>query len=171
VPEELLQIVDRLGRPVGVAPRRVCHGDSSLIQAVVHLYLFDAQGRLYLQKRSAAKDTYPGCWDTSVGGHLAPGETPEEALVREAREELSLQLSGAQPLASYLFEDEYESEYVFAFRAVVEGQPRPNPQEIEEGGFFGMEQIRDRIAQEPAAFTPHFRRAFRTLLAEGRGGR
>jgi len=165
--EELLQLVDRRGRPAGSAPRRVCHGDPSLIQAVIHLYLFDDQGRLYLQKRSALKDTYPGCWDSSVGGHLAPGESPEQALAREAREELSLEVSSAQPLGRYLMEDSYESEYVFAFRARIDGQLRPNPEEIEEGGFFALEEIRAWIRREPQAFTPHFRKAFRKLLAPG----
>ncbi len=170
--EELLQLVDRRGRPAGSAPRRVCHGDPSLIQAVVHLYLFDARGRLYLQKRSALKDTYPGRWDTSVGGHLAPGESPEQALAREAREELSLVVNAAQPLGRYLLRDAYESEYVFAFRARSDGQPRPNPEEIEEGRFFEPEEIREWIRREPDAFTPHFRKAFRTLLATGgRSGR
>jgi isopentenyldiphosphate isomerase len=171
VSDELLQLVDRRGRPAGSAPRRVCHGDPSLIQAVVHLYLFDAQGRLYLQKRSASKDTYPGCWDASVGGHLAPGESPEQALAREAREELSLEPSGAQPLGHYLLRDSYESEYVFAYRAEGDSRPRPNPEEIEEGGFFALEEIRAWIRREPQAFTPQFRRAFRKLLAGGRRAR
>lgn len=169
--EELLQLVDRRGRPAGSAPRRVCHGDPSLLQAVVHLYLFDARGRLYLQKRSAAKDAYPGRWDTSVGGHLAPGESPEQALAREAREELSLVVNAAQPLGRYLLRDSYESEYVFAFRARSDGQPRPNPEEIEEGRFFEPEEIRAWIRREPEAFTPHLRRAFRRFLAGGRRAR
>ncbi len=165
--EELLQLVDRRGRPTGSAPRRVCHGDPSLIQAVVHLYLFDDRGRLYLQKRSALKDTYPGCWDSSVGGHLAPGESPEQALAREAREELSLEVSSTQPLGRYLMEDSYECEYVFAFRARIDSRPRPNPEEIEKGGFFSLEEIRAWIRREPQAFTPSFRQAFRMLLAPG----
>jgi isopentenyldiphosphate isomerase len=172
VSEELLQLVDRRGRPAGSAPRRLCHGDPSLIQAVVHLHLFDAQGRLYLQKRSALKDTYPGCWDTSVGGHLAPGESPEQALAREAREELSLVVSAAQLLGRYLLRDAYESEYVFAFQARSDSEPRPNREEIEEGRFFELKEIRAWIRREPEAFTPHFRKAFRKLLsAGGRSGR
>ena len=170
--EELLQLVDRRGRPAGSAPRRVCHGDPSLIQAVVHLHLFDDQGRLYLQKRSASKDTYPGCWDTSVGGHLAPGESPEQALAREAREELSLEVSSAQPLGCYLLRDAYESEYVFAFQARSDCEPHPNREEIEEGRFFELKEIRAWMRREPQAFTPHFLKAFRKFLAsEGRRGR
>ena len=90
--EELLQLVDRQGNPMGTAARRVCHGNPELIQAVVHLHLFDRGGRIYLQRRAQSKDRFPGRWDSSVGGHLAPGESPEEAIRREAREELGIDL-------------------------------------------------------------------------------
>lgn len=38
-------------------------------------------GHILLQKRSLNKDVAPGKWDTSVGGHVAPGETIESELV------------------------------------------------------------------------------------------
>ncbi|GAA3078598.1 RimJ/RimL family protein N-acetyltransferase/8-oxo-dGTP pyrophosphatase MutT (NUDIX family) [Kribbella aluminosa] len=46
----------------------------------------DEQHRVYLQRRTAERRLLPGIWDI-VGGHLEPGETPEEALVREVEEE------------------------------------------------------------------------------------
>jgi isopentenyldiphosphate isomerase len=52
---------------------------------------------------------------------------------------------------------------VFPFRAVFEGEPRPNPEEIEEGRFDSPEVIRERIAAQPEEFTPHFRIAFARL--------
>ena len=164
--DELLQLVDSSGRPAGSAPRSSCHGNPELIQAVVHLYLFDPGGRLFLQKRSRTKDTCPGLWDSSVGGHLGSGETPERALEREAREELGIALSELQdlrPLPGYLTRTDWESEYVFPFRAVFDGLPRPNPEEIEEGRFALPELIRERIARQPEQFTPHFRIAFARL--------
>jgi len=163
--EELLQLVDREGRPVGAATRGVCHGNPSLIQAVVHLYVFDREGRLYLQRRAAGKDVYPGRWDTSVGGHLAPGETPEQALVREAREELGLEAAEAEALERYLFECDFESEYVFVYRLVTEHAPQPNPEEIAEGRFFDMDELERLVREDPEAFTPHFREAFGRLGA------
>lgn len=167
--EELLQLVDRLGNPVGTAFRSACHGNPDLIQAVVHLHLFDEAGRLYLQKRAADKDRYPGRWDTSVGGHVAPGESPEQAIRREAREELEIDLgvsTGAGPaerLAPYIYRDETESEYVVPFRLVYPGSPRPNADEVEEGAFFELEEIRLRLREQPEMFTPHFRVAFEHL--------
>lgn len=164
--DELLQLVDRQGNPVGAAPRKECHGNPALIQAVVHLYVFDSGGRLYVQKRAATKDTFPGRWDTSVGGHMSPGETPEQALRREAREELGIEVRDPVPLGSYLFDSETETEYVRAFRLEVSGNISPNPEEIEEGGFFSLQEIERRMRDNPEAFTPHFRTAFRRLLLD-----
>jgi isopentenyl-diphosphate delta-isomerase type 1 len=170
--EELLQIVDRNGNPVGTAPRRECHGNPDLIQAVVHLHLFDPAGRLYLQKRAATKDRYPGRWDSSVGGHVAPGETPDQAIRREAREELGIDLSATPGVAGfdrlerlepYIYSDEIETEYVVPYRLVYSGVLRPNPEEVEEGAFFEMGKIHSRLREHPDQFTPHFRLAFERL--------
>ena len=145
--DELLQIVDRKGNPVGTAPRGECHGNPQLIQAVVHLHLFDEAGRLYLQKRAADKDRYPGRWDTSVGGHVAPGESPDQAIRREAGEELGIELDDPgeviesrrlERLEPYIYSDEVETEYVIPYRLVCFSSPRPNPEEVEEGLFSSL---------------------------------
>jgi len=171
--DEILQLVDRTGRPTGRVPRSACHGDPELIQAVVHLHLFDTSGRMYLQKRALSKDLYPGRWDTGVGGHMAPGENPEQALRREAREELGIELgdslgTGAlERLEPYVYSDDMETEYVFPFRLVFSGTPRPNPEEVADGSFFTSEEIRDRLRESPEDFTPHFRFSFEKLLDSG----
>ena len=167
--DELLQLVDRLGNPVGTAPRSECHGNPELIQAVVHLHLFDKAGRMYLQKRAASKDIFPGRWDTSVGGHVAPGETPDQAIRREAREELGIDLDalsgigGPERLETYIYCDETETEFVTPFRIVFSGSLRPNAEEVEEGAFFELEEIRRRLSEHPEEFTPHFRSACEKL--------
>src|SRR5215472_14741008 len=51
--------------------------------------LLCCQGRLLLGKRSACRRAYPGVWDVP-GGHVEAGETAEQALVRELREELGV---------------------------------------------------------------------------------
>ena len=51
--------------------------------------LLCCQGRLLLGKRSARRMAYPGVWDLP-GGHVESGETAEQALVRELREELGV---------------------------------------------------------------------------------
>jgi len=168
--DELLQLVDLHGDPAGTALRSECHGNPELIQAVVHLHLFDRSGRMYLQKRASDKDRYPGCWDTSVGGHAAPGESPEQAIRREAREELAIDLDDPDEAAHlrglepYIYSDEIETEYVVPYRLVYSGALRPNPEEVEEGAFFEVDEIRRRLGKQRDRFTPHFRLAFKRLL-------
>ena len=48
-----------------------------------------SSGAVLLCKRSHEKPLYPGCWGLP-GGHLESDETPEQALVREIREELGV---------------------------------------------------------------------------------
>jgi 8-oxo-dGTP pyrophosphatase MutT (NUDIX family) len=61
-------------------------------ECVVGALITDAAGRVFVQKRSATRRLFPGCWDIA-GGHLEPGETLEQALVREIREETGWELA------------------------------------------------------------------------------
>jgi 8-oxo-dGTP diphosphatase len=56
------------------------------------------QGRLLLGKRSARRRAYPGVWDVP-GGHVEVGETAEQTLVQELREEIGVTPTEWQELA------------------------------------------------------------------------
>jgi 8-oxo-dGTP diphosphatase len=45
--------------------------------------------RILLGKRSASRAFYPNVWDV-FGGHIEPGEQPDQTLVRELQEELGI---------------------------------------------------------------------------------
>lgn len=61
--------------------------------------LVDADGRVLLARRPEGK-AMAGLWEFP-GGKLGPGETPEQALIRELREELGVDVEGSclTPLA------------------------------------------------------------------------
>ena len=85
-------------RPVGtgaIKARAAVHRDRDWHRSV-HVWLLDPVGRaLLLQKRSMKKDTFPGRWDISVAGHIGAGDDARGAAVREAEEELGIQVSEA----------------------------------------------------------------------------
>jgi isopentenyldiphosphate isomerase len=165
---EIFQLVDRNGTPNGEASRQECHGNPRLIHLVVHLHLFDPDGRLYLQKRSTSKDTNPGLWDTSVGGHVGAGEKVMDALVREAREELDIDAAGASFLYSYLNESDFESEFAECFMLVSSQPVRPDPVEIDDGQHFTIDEVQALIGA--GTLTPLFESEWPKLLA-ARGAR
>jgi len=161
--EEWFPFVNPSGQVIGSAPRSVCHdGKSKLLHPVVHLHLFNSSGKLFLQKRAMTKDIYPGKWDTSVGGHVSLGETTGEALIRETSEELGLNIVAPEFLHKYLWESSREKELVISFYTISDAIPSINPDEIEEGKFWSLSQIRNNIGKN--IFTPNFEHEFGMLL-------
>ena len=109
---EKLEIVDNEGHVIGLAERAELHRNPGLIHRVVHVLVFNNNGELLLQKRSIRKDVAPGKWDTSVGGHINPGEDVLAAALREMEEELGIKSCGLNYLYRYLFSNQRESELV-----------------------------------------------------------
>jgi isopentenyldiphosphate isomerase len=167
-PEEYFEIVDAEGHAIGRATRRECHGNPALRHRVVHVIVLDPQGRWYLQKRSAAKDIQPGKWDTSVGGHLCPGETPDAAARREMAEELGLVGPAPEFLYRYTMSNTVETELVDTYLVTWSGALRPDPKEIEEGRWWTPDEIRADLGT--GRFTDNFETEFRRHQA-GPGAR
>ena len=161
--EEIFPVVDKDGNTIGEAPRSICHdGKSMLLHPVVHLHFYNSSGELFLQKRSMTKDIQPGKWDTSVGGHVALEETIEAALFREAYEELGIE--GFEPLflARYVWESSREKELVNSFSTTSDKIPIINTEEIEEGRFWSIQEIRVTLGKN--IFTPNFEYEFKLLF-------
>lgn len=159
--EEIFPIVDETGAIVGRATRGECHSGSKLLHPVVHLHVFDREGRLYLQRRPDWKDIQPGKWDTAVGGHVDYGEDIESALRREAREELGIIDFEPEALAKYVFESDRERELVNAFKCEVSETPRPSD-ELDGGRFWTRHDILANIGK--GIFTPNFEKEYTALF-------
>ena len=84
------QVVDENDRVVRNAPRSEVHGNN-LRHRAVHVFIFNRQGELFLQKRSRWKDRHPLLWDSSAAGHVEAGEDYDGTAARELEEELGIE--------------------------------------------------------------------------------
>lgn len=93
------------------SPRSLGPGEYRL---VIHMCLFDTDGRMLIQQRQTTCARWPGLWDVSVRGCAIAGETGRMAAMREAREELGLvlDLSGIRPALTVSFPHGYDELYL-----------------------------------------------------------
>ena len=166
--EEMLPIVEPSGVVVGQMARSYAHKGTFLLHPVVHLHIIDRQGRIYLQKRSASKDLYPGRWDTAVGGHIGYGESISEALAREAQEELNFYDFNPVFIDSYEYQSNTEKELICVFACIGKYDINPQNFEVDAGRYFSAKEIQD---SDKDVFTPNFlseyerfKEAFEALL-------
>ena len=146
--EELLEVVNHKGEVITILPRTHIHGNPSLIHRVVHVLVFNKVGELLLQKRSISKDVAPGKWDTSVGGHLNPGEDPLSAARREMSEELGISPGQLKFLYTYIHTNSYETELVYTYSCLYEGEIYFNPSEIDEVKFWSLGEIHKHMGKK-----------------------
>lgn len=173
----MFPLIDEEGNVVGQATRKYCHSGSMVLHPVIHLHLMDEEGRICLQKRSIHKDIAPGLWDTAVGGHVDYGERIGEALQREAREELGLQIPSIYTeteraprlLFQYIWQSSRERELVTAFGFVTDQTPQPDHDEVDEVRWWTLDEL--QALQGKGFFTQQFdQQELPHLLASLRDG-
>lgn len=163
--EEIFPLVDEVGNVIGQAARSRCHDGSKLLHPVIHLHVFNSDGQLYLQKRSDNKDIQPGKWDSSVGGHIDPGETPDEAVLREAREEIGVYEIKPVYIEKHIIETDVERELTYCFYTVYDGKFAIDRNEVSDGRFWNITDIENQLGK--GVFTPNFELDFEMFLKRG----
>ncbi len=150
---EIFDVVDKNDRVIDQQPRHLVH-EKKLWHRAVHALVFDGDQRIYLQKRSMSKDSNPGLWDTSVGGHLDSGESYDQAVIRETNEELGIELA---EVPKRLFKlsacKETGFEFIWVYKILYSGEIKPCPIEITEGRWVDHQELIYWTQQMPALFT------------------
>jgi|GEM_PF-17538 len=156
--DDWLDIVDADDRVVGRARRADAHA-RGLRHRSVHVLLHDTAGRLFVQKRSASKDTNPGLWDTSAAGHVDAGESRPVAARRELAEELGVVVEerALQPLFMLAPQPVTGNEFVSVFQVCSDSPITLEADEIDEGAWLSPDELTGRLQATPERFTEVFR--------------
>jgi len=165
-PDELFDVVDLDDRVIGHAPRSEVHA-RKLLHRAIHVLVHNPDGHLFLHRRSPAKDTFPGCWDSSCSGHVDAGEDYPAAARRELVEELGWHDARLplRPLLKLRASPETGCEFIRIFLlGPLSGPFDLNPEEITEGRWIVPAELDILLDEHP----DHIAGALRLLWSRHR---
>lgn len=154
--EEYIEIVDENNKKIGENKLRSLVHSSDLWHRIVHIYFFristeDIELLVYL--RSSINDVDPNKWDARFGGHIRMGESLEQAVTREIKEEVGLSIS-----MNDLIEGEWrkrndpKNEFTKAYYFEYKGSSEEldfNDKEVQEVKWMFVADIENSMKKEP----------------------
>ena len=140
---------------IGKASRLQVHSDD-LMHRSVHILVFNSAGSLFLQKRAMIKDESPGLWDSSAAGHVQSGEDYISCAKRELNEELSLSDVQLDEVLSIPAQSTTFWEHVRVYKCVTDSNICINKNEISEGRYMKLSEVRALMQLNPEIHTPTF---------------
>ena len=158
--DESLILVDDSDRVVGHLSKRACHEGHGILHRAFSIFIFDREGRLLLQRRSAEKPLWPLFWSNSCCSHPREGESMDEATRRRLHEELQLSC-GLQFLFKFQYQARYrdvgsEHEMCSVYVGVADSEAAPHPSEVSEIRWVSVEELDREVEANPEILTPWF---------------
>ena len=89
---EMIDQYNLRGEKIGVVDKANAH-KLGLWHKSVHVWIINDNNEILLQYRCKDKKLYPDTWDCSFAGHIGTGETSVEAVLREGKEEIGIDVN------------------------------------------------------------------------------
>ena len=123
--DELLDLVDKDDNVIGSVWKSKAHSDSKLIHREIAFVVFNNMNQVLLQQRSASKTNDPLSWKLTVAGHVGAGEKPQDAALRELKEELGFTTKPIFYNKIYISQQKFnESRFFYIYYSVVKNSPK-----------------------------------------------
>lgn len=154
--EDDVILVDRNDDELGRAGKLAVHRRGELHRAL-SIFLFDAGGRLLLQKRATTKYHSGGLWSNTCCSHPRPGEDIAHAARRRLREEMGIDCE-LKKMFSFIYRAAVgngltENEYDHVFFGNYDGVPLVNAEEADDWRWMEMADLSADIRSRPQAYT------------------
>lgn len=144
--DEMVDVVDAEDHVIRQASRTEMRRDN-LLHRAVYILVRNSNGDLFVHRRTATKDVYPGYWDVTIGGVVAAGEDYDTAARRELAEEIGVTASSLLPLFDVRYRDPSTQLIGRAFLARHDGPVLLQESEISFGAFVPLHEA-TRIGRE-----------------------
>lgn len=167
--EQEVILVDEDDNPVGFETKLRAHQDGGRLHRAFSVFIFDCAGRMLLQRRAAQKYHFGGLWTNACCSHPRKGEEVADAARAGLRREFGFSTQ-MEEIFSFVYRamDEYsgltEHEFDHVFRGKFDGEPRPDPDEIDDWKWVEPAELTGDLENNPHDYTPWFRLAASRVL-------
>lgn len=156
VSEEIFDVVNADDKVIGTEKRAVVHRER-LMHRAIHIFVSNAIGQLYIQKRSMLKDSARGKWVSSCSGHVDSKEDYDSAAKRELFEELGIrEPKGFERVFKESPCDQTGQEFVWVYHCKSEGPFTLDPMESSEGRWINIDELNEWMRLHPRDFAWSF---------------
>ena len=157
--KELIILVDQDDNEIGTGSKLEMH-ERGILHRAFSIYIFDAEGKLLLQKRAASKYHSAGLWANTCCGHQRSGEDTKAAAHRRLQEEMGFDCPLERlPDTIYrapLGNGMTEHEYLHVFVGRYDGEPKPAPEEVAEVRRMTLDELEADTAAAPERYAAWF---------------
>ena len=155
--DEKLDVVNDEDIVTGQEMRSTVH-QLGLQHRGVHVFLFTADGKMLVQKRSADRAASPSALDCSVSEHVKAGESYLDAAMRGMKEEMGVDGIEIKPLVKFRMNyGVNDNEISVLYEGVVDpGKVRFDPVEIAEINYYSLDELQTMIEDNNVKFCGWF---------------
>ncbi len=152
---EFIDMVDKDDNVIGRDTRKNVHSSTSWHRGV-HILVFNSRDELILQVRDSKRDKYPGVYDISVSGHVESGETFDEAMKREAEDEMGISEPRPEKIAKIRmnYGDVNDNMVSVIYKLQYDGKVSFGKDEITAIEFVHVEELKKLVMESPGKFAP-----------------
>jgi len=161
--QEKIIIVDEHNNEIAQVTRTTMRA-RTLIHRATYILVFNSQGKLFVQKRTATKDIYPGHYEIAAGGVVLAGESYELSATRELYEELGIENENLTHLFDNFYDDGNNRVWGRVYACTYDGPMQLQEEEVESGEFMGTNALLEMMKTHP--FCPDGRDILNRILKE-----
>ncbi|MGI6509078.1 MAG: NUDIX hydrolase [Erysipelotrichaceae bacterium] len=147
--DEIWGLCDKDGNPTTMKVKRFEKIPEGYYHKIVHLCIINSAGKLLSQQRSASKFAFPLYWDITVGGSSILDENENQAITRELKEELGLDIDFTNISPIFLIKGINYLDYWFFIKCDVDlNQLTLQKDEVIDVAYYTIEEIEELISKD-----------------------
>jgi isopentenyl-diphosphate delta-isomerase len=153
--------VDTYDNEVGFMEKIDAHRAGGTLHRAFSIFIFDNCGRLLLQRRASTKYHFGDLWTNTCCGHAVPNEDLSKSAPIRLWQEMGI-CTELQSVGIFAYNATCpnskltEREIDHVYRGVTDDKPCPDPLEVGEWRWAGIDEIQKELRIKPRDFTPWF---------------